>query len=296
MLPTQSTENAPAEKTQATKDFFDTFGFVRLPGFLADRIDAIEEDFESLWAGARPLDEGGIVAGGNTYLSSRRIAAFVDQRPRLASLLDDERVSGLAGLLMGEGWCFCGSDGNLYNGDSGWHSDGYNKAAGRRHVKLAIYLDHLAAESGALRVMPGTHLPGDVFADAVEAQRRRSVAVWGIHPRDIPCVVLESAPGDVIAFDHNLKHASFGGSRRRRMFTLNLCEALDCSNDAPATAAAQHSFALSTGWADLYGDLLLTTAPPSRLPRIEQYLASDGSRDPGRSARLRALLSASTKL
>lgn len=278
-----------ASDAAATKAFFEAFGFVHLPGLLEDRIDAIEEDFESLWAGAKPLDQGGIVAGGDTYSSSKRIAAFVDRRSRLASLLDDERVCTLATLLVGEQWCYSGSDGNLYNGDSGWHSDGYNKAAGRRHVKVAIYLDTLSAETGALRVIPGTHVAGDAYADSVEAQRRRSLAVWGVRPPDIPCVVLESAPGDVVVFDHNLKHASFGGGRRRRMFTLNLCEALVCA-DSPPVAASPQPIALSAGWADLYGDLLLTTAPPSRIPHIQQYLANDGSADPNMNARLRGLL------
>ena len=265
---------ARASEATATKAFFDSFGFVHLPGFFsADRIGVIEEEFESLWVGAQPLDQGGIVAGGDTQSSSKRIAAFIDRRARLAALLDDERVCGLAGLLLGEGWSFCGSDGNLYNGDSGWHSDGYNKAAGRRHVKLAIYLDPLTAEDGALRVMPGTHLTGDVYADTIEAQRRRSSAVWGIAAPDIPCVVLDSAPGDLIAFNHNLKHASFGGGRGgRRMFTINLCEALDSSQSAAGSTVALQSVALGATWADMYGDLLLTTAPPSRLPHIREYL------------------------
>jgi ectoine hydroxylase-related dioxygenase (phytanoyl-CoA dioxygenase family) len=39
----------------------------------------------------------------------------------------------------------------------------------------------------------------------------------------VPAVALESQPGDVVAFNHNLMHAAFGGSQRRRMFTMNTC-------------------------------------------------------------------------
>ena len=44
-----------------------------------------------------------------------------------------------------------------------------------------------------------------------------------IEQRDVPCVALETQPGDLVAFNHNLMHASFGGGTRRRMFTLNFC-------------------------------------------------------------------------
>ena len=46
----------------------------------------------------------------------------------------------------------------------------------------------------------------------------------GVPGRDLPAVALASEPGDLLVFNHNLKHASFGGGRRRRMFTMNLCQ------------------------------------------------------------------------
>ena len=33
---------------------------------------------------------------------------------------------------------------------------------------------------------------------------------------------LEMQPGDLVVFNHRIKHASFGGGTRRRMFTINL--------------------------------------------------------------------------
>ena len=40
----------------------------------------------------------------------------------------------------------------------------------------------------------------------------------------MPCVALETKLGDVVLFNHNTKHCAFGGSARRRMFTMNCCQ------------------------------------------------------------------------
>ena len=40
--------------------------------------------------------------------------------------------------------------------------------------------------------------------------------------KDIPAAALETMPGDLVVFDRRIKHASFGGGTRRRMFTMVL--------------------------------------------------------------------------
>ncbi len=40
----------------------------------------------------------------------------------------------------------------------------------------------------------------------------------------MPGYVVESNPGDVVVFNLNILHASFGGGARRRMFAFNLCQ------------------------------------------------------------------------
>jgi hypothetical protein len=92
----------------------------------------------------------------------------------------------------------------LYFGETGWHND-----SGRdlREVKFAAYLDPLAAETGALRVLPMSH-SGD----------QGRLTRWIQHPRvavpDVPAFTCETQPGDVIAFDSHLFHASVGGRDR----------------------------------------------------------------------------------
>ena len=55
----------------------------------------------------------------------------------------------------------------------------------------------------------------------------------------LPCQVVASRPGDVVFFDQNLFHASFGGRSGRRMFTLCYCTVPE---DEPARAAMQRSY------------------------------------------------------
>ena len=45
---------------------------------------------------------------------------------------------------------------------------------------------------------------------------------FGVSGSEVPSVALESMPGDVVVFNHNLHHAAYGGGSWRRMFTLNL--------------------------------------------------------------------------
>lgn len=79
-------------------------------------------------------------------------------------------------------------------------------------VKFAFYLEPVGANNGALRVLPSSHrYPND--ADFNALMRKFSIA-------QVPAQVLDSQPGDVVAFDLRTWHASFGGSNDRRMCTV----------------------------------------------------------------------------
>ena len=187
-----------------------------LPGLLSDRIADVEAEFEALWESAVSMDlqdnaaavprRGQVMYAGELSTSSKCITAFIDRSPRLACLLDDPRVRALGAALLGDDWSFTGSDGNLYRGTTGWHSDGYNKTE-MQHIKLAVYLDTLTPSNGALRVIPGSHVAGDAFSEALDAQLalKPSGSAYKLEPDAVPAVPLPSSPGDVIVFDHNLK-------------------------------------------------------------------------------------------
>jgi hypothetical protein len=249
-------------------EFFHTFGYLGLPGLLSDRADAIIRDFEALWE-----SQGGGHAGRPHDGQARScIAQFIDLSESLSTLLDDPRIDGIAAPLLGGDYNYMGSDGNYYVGDTGWHSDGWHPR--QLHIKIAFYLDPLTRDTGCLRVIPGSHLPGDRYADGLQEKLRRPSEFFGVEGPDIPAVALETRPGDLLVFNHNTKHAAYGGSERRRMFTMNLCERYP---DDRVQELRDYMSGGARFWVErAYGDAMIRTAGPDRMRHLEQALANDG--------------------
>ena len=249
---------------------FDTFGYLGFPGLLADRAEAIIQEFERLWA------KHGGGHDGKPHDGSARSAMvqFLDQSEYLSTLLDDHRIHDIATSILGDDFNYMGSDGNFYAGDTKWHSDGYGGRGGPQHIKIAFYLDPLTRDSGALRVIPGSHRIGDPYADQLERETRKSEDVWGITGSQVPAQALETQAGDILVFNHDLKHSAWGGSKRRRMFTMNCCERY------PEDKLAQLQEYIGAGSRFFieraYDDTIVRTAGPERLVHLEQALANDG--------------------
>ena len=149
----------------------DLFGFLLFPGLLSDRIERITDEFEAVFA----AHGGGHDGRPHDGTARSCILPFVDQTDYLASLIDDPRVDGIFASLLGPDYTYLGSDGNFYVGDTNWHSDTdwSGKMRGkppRIFYKMALYLDPVTAESGALRVIPGSQHYGDRFAEALQAK------------------------------------------------------------------------------------------------------------------------------
>jgi hypothetical protein len=255
--------------------FIDTFGYLGFPGLLRDRIDRILEEFEAVFA-ARG---GGHHGRAHDGAARSCIVPFIDQSEYLSSLLDDPRIDGIFASLLGETYNYLGSDGNYYVGDTGWHSD--TDWSGRMRgkpprvfYKMALYLDPLTRATGALRVIPGSHRFGDRYAETLQEFLRRPDETLGVPGSDVPAVALETQPGDVLLFNQNLKHSAWGGSRQRRMFTLN-CTARYTEGELPYLRNEISAFARF--WVDsVYGEAMLRTAGPRRRIHLEQTLAHQG--------------------
>ena len=202
---------------------------------------------------------------------------FIDQSEYLSALLDDPRIDDVAGELAGNDYNYTGSDGNFYVGNSRWHSDGYARSA-YRNIKFAFYLDPVGHDSGCLRVIPGSHHRGDDYAESLQnimsSQRTWTMADRvGVSGQELPAVALETHPGDMLMFNQDLKHASFGGGTRRRMFTINVSErfADDDLDELRKDIAGQARFWIERA----YGDAMIRTAGPRRMRHLEQRLAND---------------------
>ena len=250
--------------------FFETFGFLALRGLLADSIDRITDEFEGIWA-AHGGGHNGTAHDGTARSCS---VQFIDQSVYLSALLDDPRVHDVAASILGDDFNYKGSDGNFYTGDTNWHSDGYGGRGGMRHIKLAFYLDPLNGETGALRVIPGSHRVGEPYAEELERSLRKSMELWGVTGREVPALALDTTPDDVLVFNHDIKHAAYGGSQRRRMFTMN------CSQRYPQDKLEDLRDYMAGGarfWVErAYGDIMVETAGPDRMVHLEQCLANDG--------------------
>lgn len=254
--------------TAQQKTFFDTFGYLAFPGLLHDQAGDIIRAFESVWT------ESGGGHGGRPHDGKQRscIVPFADQSESLCRLLDDPRIEGIAADLLGDDFNYMGSDGNYYTGDTQWHSDGWHTDI--LHIKLAFYLDPLTRDTGALRVIPGSHHVHDHFGQVLGQQIGNSKDSWAISGAQVPAVALETRPGDVVLFNHNIKHASFGGAGWRRMFTLNLCQRYP---EAKLDSLRQYIGGSARFWVDrAFGKTMMETAGPGRMRHLEQVMANDG--------------------
>ncbi|NKB68286.1 MAG: hypothetical protein GKR89_14585 [Candidatus Latescibacteria bacterium] len=250
--------------------YFHTFGYLGFSGLLDDRSDEIIAAFEALWA----AHGGGHNGQPHDGQARSCIVPFIDRSEVLSSLLDDPRILAIAKTLLGDDFNYMGSDGNYYVGDTQWHSDGGHAANAPRHLKMAFYLDPLSRDTGALRVIPGSHLKGEGYADDLQERIRDSAQEWGVEGPDVPAVALETRPGDLVCFNHNTKHAAFGGNQRRRMFTMNLCQRYpeDRLEDLRQYIAGSARF-----WYEhKYGEQMVNTAGPERMRHLEQPMANDG--------------------
>jgi ectoine hydroxylase-related dioxygenase (phytanoyl-CoA dioxygenase family) len=109
-----------------------------------------------------------------------------------------------------------------------------------------------------------------IYAEALQACLRTSQEKLGIPGNQAPAVALESNPGDVVVFNQNTKHSAWGGSNRRRMFTIN-CTAHYTEEEMPLLRNEVAAFARF--WVDsVYGDAMVRTAGPRRLVHLQQAL------------------------
>jgi hypothetical protein len=251
--------------TPAQIAFFQTFGYLAMPGLLADDIDWITEEFE--WA---IQNEG----GGVKHDGSKRtmFGGPIERRSRACTILDHPKIQGLIAGVIGDDFNYCSGDGNYYSGDTGWHPDG--NWGQLFAVKVAFYLDPLTPDTGALRVIPASHRP-DHFVRSQRIDPNQSRELFGIAPRDFPgCVALSTVPGDIVMFNHDLYHAAFGGSQRRRMFTMNCTRHAHSPQDMETARAylRQHSpggYNVRTG-AGMFFPPMLDSASPQRMKHLQQ--------------------------
>jgi hypothetical protein len=250
---------------------FRTFGYLMLPGIFSSReMNWITEEFETA---IRAYGKGAAHDGSSRTM----FGAPIERSDKLCALLDDSRTVGIFSGILGPDFNYCGGDGNYFTGDTGWHADGnWGRLFG---VKLVFYLDPLTRATGCLRVLPGSQDP-DHFVRKHSINPSQSQELFGVAPRDIPGnVALETTPGDVVFFDHDTFHASWGGGTRRRMFTINCIQ--HCKTESELALARRylsvhvHRIVQRCGYdatvgAGMYSPLMIETADEQRRAHLAQ--------------------------
>ena len=194
-------------------EHFKTFGFVILRRqLLPETVERLSEEMNRAFRDAlgarfdeRP-DVGGIsghyLPAMSTTLTPVSLELVEHLHPVARRLLGAEALPSPAQAI-------------LFFGEAPWHDDtGFDYPS----VKFAAYLEPLDATNGALRFLPGSHEQPlrhavETFDRRVSAQHDDEIAAT---VERIPGHVCETAPGDVIAFDMRIHHASIHGHDRRQ--------------------------------------------------------------------------------
>ena len=168
--------------TQEQHRHFEAFGFIVLRQFFSPQeMERICGEFETA------LDA---LYAADPFDGSKRHSAILTgkETPFFAGLPENPRLYGIAEQLYGE--CFpITSDANRYVGDSPWHPDhSIDVEKDCYGIKFAYYLDPVGPESGALRVIPGSHR--NPFWSALDKAGTREAEI-----REVPGHVCASRPG-----------------------------------------------------------------------------------------------------
>jgi hypothetical protein len=188
---------------------FRTFGYVTLRGLLTpaeaatlrrEVTGALTDAFGAIAAG--PDDLGGI--------SGDYLPLAVNRAPfSLALIADDPRTFLSSSQLLGRPTVPSAGIATRFAGDSAWHTRQGPDAGG---VTLWADLEPRTAQTGALRLIPGSHLRE--FERQLRAYRAAEPAASGFGHWVWPHVVVETEPGDVVAFHAHLMNCAQGGTPR----------------------------------------------------------------------------------
>lgn len=191
-----------------------TFGFVVLRNLLdAAEVNALRNEVTAAHRDAFGASHA--ARGNGSGIEGHYLPLMADHTPRSASLpVDDPRLLDRAMELLDAQVVPTPAEGILYFAEAGWH---YDDGIGVTGLKIALYLEPLAAETGALRLLPLSH--------HAAARRRleryrlahalpRSAAEFPAHIAAFPYYAAETCPGDAVVFDLHTWHASAGGRDR----------------------------------------------------------------------------------
>ena len=202
--------------TMEQKQHFETFGFLVLRQlFTLQEIEIVRRESDKILSENRR---------GEPFPGEKRqsMIPFFEMSPVLRPFIEDDRIYMLGVDLLGPDFILNATEGNLHVGDTRWHGGGPEPEP-VPHIKIAFYLEPNTKETGALRVIPGSHKPGfrKLLQPLTAQHDDPTVVPFGVSGAELPSVAIESQPGDVVIFPETLWHAAFGGHPGRSQHAIN---------------------------------------------------------------------------
>ncbi|WP_235898524.1 phytanoyl-CoA dioxygenase family protein [Parahaliea maris] len=209
--------------SEQQRAFFEIFGYLRLPGLMADVIGEIDAAFTATFA-EYPGEIVEWVHETHENRMRRFISGVTGKNDFLDALTREPRIAGLASALLGEDYVFRGSDCSIYDCGTLFHKDAYGANLAYTNIKMALYLEPIDEHSGAIRVIPGSHHRGDKFVRQLNPHVESGFRDLGLSTGQVPSTVLPSEPGDLLLWNYRLIHATQYGGNQRRMLALEFSE------------------------------------------------------------------------
>ena len=198
------------------KMHFEVFGFLVLRQlFDAEEAATIRREAYEVFLEQRD----GLPFDGLERQTVKNVCAM---RPFMDSVVDDDRIHGIACDLLGEDYILDGSEGHTFAEDSKMHG-GDDRFCILRNIKIAFYLEPLTADSGCLRIIPGSHMPP--FVDMLKPLKKQyfdqSYHPFGVSGPELPSCAIETEPGDALVFPEEIFHGAFNGAVGRTQLAVN---------------------------------------------------------------------------
>ena len=156
------------------------------------------------------------------------MGTFLERHPLLANWVDDDRIYEIPQAMLGPDYVLQHTGGAIWRGDTLWHGglgSEERPSPPFETAKIAMYFDSLKKGSGCLRVIPGSHRRpyADRLHLLMSEDKDPTHEAFGLQGPDVPCVALESEPGDVIVFSEPTYHSSFGSNIGRLQIYTEYC-------------------------------------------------------------------------
>ena len=202
------------------KNRFDLLGYLSFPGLFVSEVVEMRAEFDRIFAehSDQIMPWEHIVHGNNPR---QIMPGIVDKSAKLYALAHSEKISSIIADLIGEPFQLLGSDGNIYDCGTRWHTDITGLPYSCRNVKVIFYFDTMRTNEDAFRIIPGSHHHTDQFAKKLKKTIKTPEENIGLSMNEVPCDEIPTVPGDVVVFDARAWHAvPYVGNRRHAISFL----------------------------------------------------------------------------